>query len=347
MTKANQQGSRPFDPSRVLVHVGVPKSATTTLQFNLFAGLDHVTYLGKMYDRPGVPWESNQAIADLVDAMWTQTEGEFDRERASALLTRGFVDRPLRERVVLSEEGLTWAGAVDRLEIARRIRRAFGRCAILITIREQRSALWSFHRWMHARRLVDEPFDRWIARGLAASREPDSMTRAPEDFVLRQYRFGDLIGMYQNVFGADRVAVIAMEQLRTDPDAVSRTLADLLGTTPEIVRTKLTEKGDQNTSVGRLGSAYQRLARRARAARGRLISRDPDWRDPLALADIRTGMHGPLMRAIARIDRPPPKPSPASADAIAAYYRSDNARAMDLLASGRSPVDLGALGYAL
>jgi len=138
-----------IDPQRMVLHVGVPKTGTTTLQLRLFAEHPEITYLGKPYDRPGVDEATNTAISQLVDAVWTRTSFEYDPDAARSLLARGMqgrVDDHASGPVVLSEEALTQASGADRLLKAKRLRRLFGHCRVLITIREQLAALRSGHR---------------------------------------------------------------------------------------------------------------------------------------------------------------------------------------------------------
>lgn len=325
------------DPDRVVLHVGVPKTGTTTLQFNVFPRLEGVVYLGKPYDRPGVAWEANSAVAGLVEAVWTRTDAEFDHQAAGGLLARGLEGRQgLGEavRVVLSEEALTQASGGDRLEKARRLRRVFGRCRVLITIREQRDALFSGHRWLSARRMVDRSFVGWINGCRAYSHV---LGRA-DDFPLRQYRYGELIRTYRRMFGEGRVTVIPMELLKNDPAAFAAALAPVLGAEAGAVESLLASGSAENVSPGVLGVEYQRFARRVRAWKAR---NRPGWVDPMALSILREGVHERAMNAIERVDFKPRPPRGRVAAWLADYYRSSNRIASEL-----SGWRLDEMGYA-
>ena len=147
---------------------------------------------------------------------------------------------------------------------------------------------------------------------------------------------------YARTFGDDRVSVVATEQLRTDPASAASTIASVLPCDQQAVLERLESRSPRNASPGRLGTAYQRAARRGRALRARLLTRDPDWTDPLALAELNHGVHGVAMRALRVVDRPPRPASRETDAALAAYYRDDNR-----LAAERTGLPLGGMGYAV
>ena len=341
-----------IDPQRVVLHVGVPKTGTTTLQRRLFAEHPGIVYLGKPYDRPGVDHTSNAAIAELVDLVWSSTHAEYDQDRAAALLAKGRRGRGLSGQgwrglsdqkdprgdrrddhppvgpIVLSEEALTQASGGDRDLKARRLRRLFGRCRVLITIREQRDALRSGHRWVYTRRLTDHRLDAWIDHCRAYSHR----LGRPDDFPLRQYRYAEVVHTYHRLFGAERVRVMAMEQLRDDPAGFSRSLTDWLGVDDAprgdaTARWRLGDRGPaENASPGRWGMAYQRWVRAARMRRYRRRGE----RDPLALGEFHEGVHGKVMRTLARLERRRPDYRPATDAWLRDYFAADNRRLGEL-----------------
>jgi len=334
-------GTPPLPPDRVLLHVGVPKTGTTTLQFHVLPRLHGVTYLGKPYDRPDATIEANDAIDRLVRSVWTTTVAEYDHRAAAELLRRGLDGRAgVLEggTVVLSEEALTQASGGDRLEKARRLRRLLGRCRVLVTIREQRAALVSGHRWLLARRLVDVGFDRWIADCRAYSH----VLGRPDDFPLRQYRYDEVIDGYRRLFGRERVTVLPIELARTDPAAFAAPLARALDLDPGPVERAIADAPAANVSPGRLGIRYQRFARRVRLARGRRATGDPRWEDPLALGELVHGRHGRVMSMLARVDRPPTRPRTATSAELASYFAPSNRRTIE-----RTGWPLETLGYAV
>jgi hypothetical protein len=134
--------------NRLLVHIGVPKSATTSLQFGAFPNHPDIRYLGKPYYDEDFGYDGSLATAELIDSLWKQDDLEFDPGLARRRFDSGILPRLSGNRLgVLSEEGLSHAAASDRSLTARRLAKLCEgiRCSILITVREQKQALFSRH----------------------------------------------------------------------------------------------------------------------------------------------------------------------------------------------------------
>lgn len=319
----------------MLIHIGVPKSATTSLQFGAFPNHPDICYLGKPFYDEAFGYEGSLATAELCDSLWKQDGLEFDGALARRRFEAGIRPRLSDDKLaVLSEEGLAHAGATDRSLTAQRLAGLCAgiECRILITVREQKSALFSMHQWYYTRRLVGLGFEDWIRWCKSYS----TYYGRENDFPLREYRYARLIKTYIEQFGKERVLVLPMEMLAKEPVRFYVRLEEFAG-----IR-RYWSVGDglwqnvENRSPGRLGIRYQRTVKGMRHFYARLCGALVSPSE--ALED--TGVHGHVMRLIGRIDSPMRPMSAETAAWLDDYYRADNAALNHL-----TGLDLAEYGY--
>ena len=145
----------------ILIHVGMPKTGTTSLQMNLFVRHSGVQYLGK----PLTVFSREIALLTrgiTYDPALSSPDGlsEFERSVVRPLMAQS--DRPL----VISEEEFsssTPTSRISRDEIADRLVALFPQAQILITIRRQQEAIPSLYSHMQQMGLVGEMgFEQWF-----------------------------------------------------------------------------------------------------------------------------------------------------------------------------------------
>lgn len=322
---------------RLLIHVGVPKSATTSLQFGAFPNHPDIRYLGKPFYDEGFGYEGSVAAAEFTDSLWKQDELEFDYDLARRRFEKGIRPRLGDGRLaVLSEEGLTQASAADRVLTARRLAELCRgvECSVLVTIREQRRALFSGHQWIYSRRLTELGFEDWVRW----CRSYSSYHGCFNDFPLRQYRYAGLARTYADLFGRDRVKVLPMELLAKRPTEFYAALEKFAG-----IRSHWSAEGKppaarENRSPGRLGIRYQRAIKRLRALGARLEGKAAAPSEALEME----GIHGRVMRLLETVDSPMEPMSAEMADWLADYYREDNRALREFL--DFDPSDYGYAG---
>ena len=126
----------------ILFHVGFPKSASTTLQNNLFLKLPDTFYLGggtkknkERYEDPQIPDYAKQLFFNL----FKKDSLDYSREETAVLWKSIQKDIRSNHSVILSNEQAlgTIFSIPDLVEKARRIRDVFGNIKILIVIRNQ------------------------------------------------------------------------------------------------------------------------------------------------------------------------------------------------------------------
>ena len=305
---------------RLLVHVGVPKAATTSLQFGAFPAHPDIRYLGKPFYDERFGYEGSLATAELTDSLWKQDELEFDYALARQRFDAGIRPRLSDDKLaVLSEEGLSQASAADRSLTAKRLAEICKGidCYILITVREQKNALFSGHQWIYTRRLTSLGFEDWIRW----CRSYSTYYGRHNDFPLRQYRYARLVETYIELFGKERVLVLPMEMLDKESAQFFARLEEFAGIRRYWSMPEYPAMAVENRSPGRLGIRYQRTAKGARHLYAQLRGAPMTPSEGLE----ETGIHGRIMRMIGRIDSPMRPMSAETTAWLDNYYRADNA----------------------
>ncbi|MDF1689639.1 MAG: hypothetical protein P1U35_08520 [Cycloclasticus sp.] len=326
-----------MNKQRLMIHIGVPKSATTSLQFGAFSQHPAICYLGKPFYDEQFGYEGSLATAELIDSLWKQDSLEFDDDLARQRFGAGIRPRLAADKLaVLSEEGLSHAGATDRGLIAERLAELCKDvdCCILLTVREQKQALFSMHQWYYVRIMLSHKFEDWIHW----CRSYSTYYGRQNDFPLREYSYTKLVETYIELFGKERVLVLPMEMLAKKPVEFFSRLEDFAGishywSTPEYSGMMI-----ENRSPGRLGIRYQRMIKGARQLYAHLRGESVTLSE--AIED--TGIHGHIMSLISRVDSPMPPMSVETAAWIDDYYRADNEALRDL-----TGLDLSDYGYRL
>lgn len=198
----------------LIVHIGLPKTGTTSLQRELFVRHPQLALIGKPLNR------LHAGMQRLFSAMLRLEPWEYRRvEPELVALIPELLDRP-GDTVLISEEELatgTLGARVDRLTIARRLSRLFPAAEIVFTIREQGDAMRSMYGELCRLGAVDAPFPRWAAHTLAL----------PETAAgLHLFRYDELLELYGELF--ERVHVTVYEELREHPEVFIRGLSDIL-----------------------------------------------------------------------------------------------------------------------
>lgn len=197
-----------------LIHIGFRKCASTSLQRNLFQNHPEVLHLGKPYE--------DEEIGRLADQIQFNDEVAFEPDLHRATLSEFLEDHnPDGKTLCLSDEGLT-GQRLDRADVARRLREVFGRCRVLLVVRNQLDLLPSLYtEWLKAvgSKFTYKDFEGWL----------DWQWQLYQQGLIGEFRlleFATIAEVYQDVFGADRVQVIPFEQLKTDPDSFAEDIAD-------------------------------------------------------------------------------------------------------------------------
>jgi hypothetical protein len=230
--------------AKIIIHIGVGKTGTTTLQNNLFARHRGILNIG----RPYTSLEVKSGVESLRD------DDAFDYlSTVMARLTEAALASANGRTTVLSDE--TLVHSIHQSLIAARLNAAAPSAHILITVRNQYDLVASY--WAaHGRILKNVPrpyrgkavsFDDWFA--LAAE--------AKQQFFVR-LDFWRLYRIYAEVFGSERVHIMTFEKLAADPVCYARDLAALMGV-DEDEMSELVSARPVNRRPSGAASRYQSL----------------------------------------------------------------------------------------
>ncbi|HMB59036.1 MAG TPA: hypothetical protein VKN35_03905 [Xanthomonadales bacterium] len=206
------------------VHIGMPKCASTSLQNSFFSNHPEICHLGSGFD--GITGRYiDRDVARLAESdLRFKKDYLWRPEPAREVFNRHFRsagERPECRAVGLSSEflGFTLGNEIDVASKARRLQQVFGEDSqMIIIIRNQMSLLQSLYMEM-------------IKGGY-----PGSYRNFLEYTLLFQDRnwchdfcYDHTVGLYEQLFGRDRVHVMALEQLSLDSPGFAQRLCDALG----------------------------------------------------------------------------------------------------------------------
>lgn len=198
-----------------LIHVGLPKAASTTLQNTIFVGQRDFCYIGPFNNLSNSTFPDRRA-EELVMRISFEDSLVYDPTRTEALreeLRQG--SRPF----LVSSESFTTEGWADRRLIAERLHALFAPAKILIILRAQPSMCQSMY--LNALRASGDrlvSFETWLGRKYG---EISCETRVDLDY-------DRLVRIYEEMFGAEHVVVLPFEWISDENAAFAATLADLL-----------------------------------------------------------------------------------------------------------------------
>lgn len=227
------------------LHIGLPKTATKTLQGNLFTKHPEVDYLGiysndagnEHYrtDVPGVRVK-NAKINELLDhLLW---EGKFkpDFERCRELYAQTVAASIKSNAVpVWSWESMVEDTHKVQAIRARNLKEIFGSCKVLVTIRHPLDFVESLYLQLlyrdnlgsHASTrngLVYEPMEKWLETRWNDAGQPP---KAHLEYAAAIKNFAD-------VFGNDSVKVLLFEELKKDPNQYLKDVCEFVGIDAEV-----------------------------------------------------------------------------------------------------------------
>ena len=213
------------------IHLGLPKTASTSIRFNLFAKHSQVHYLGKHIGGQISP-EIRPAILDGESLRNTLLKSWRPPKRID-FNTEG-------KTPVLSLENLSGGPLWKKMAQARHFRRVLGPCQIVLFLREPVSFLKSFYaqmlrnfqeqlpenrpRWMNA--LDEAPLvfemDDWLDQTW-------NDIASPKNYIST----ADTALAYARMFGKQNVHLFLFEQFVRDPESVITSLSNLLQIDPK------------------------------------------------------------------------------------------------------------------
>ncbi|WP_299392626.1 sulfotransferase [Pelagibius sp.] len=205
------------------VHVGMPKTATSTLQQLYFAEHPEIDYLALR--RKGGRYGPESQFGAFV--RWLREDPDLwtERRRYRSFLRNELCSgRPGTRCRLLSEERFTGhfgAGIPAKAELMRDF---FPEAHIIVTVRRPLDLLASnYAQHLRHPRPGAAPlpsFDRWVEETLAEPNDASSYAH-----TVRLY---DTVRLFDRLFGREKVLVLVFEEFRDNPAAFLRQLAGWL-----------------------------------------------------------------------------------------------------------------------
>ncbi len=225
------------EPAQTCIHLGLPKTATTSIRFNLFAKHSQIHYLGKF-----LGGELPPAIRAAILERWTLKEkyfgiGDVRKQGIPEQLVYASKQNLIP---VLSMESLAGGPLWKKKLQARRFKQFFGDCKIILFARKPVSFLGSFYAQMlrNFQERSSQHGARWTRTLGEAPHyfDPNEWLQAtwktigsPKNFI----RYADTATAYARVFGRENVDVLLFEELVRSPESFIEKLCAHIGIDPE------------------------------------------------------------------------------------------------------------------
>ena len=256
---------------RLFVHVGFPKTATTTLQTHLFVKHTQVNYLGKPF---------SERLAQVQRDILTLDTIQFEKrlETLQGLLRQeadAFADGDL----LISEEGFllnTRYRGHDLGRTARRLRSVLSgalgpkfQLEIIVSLRNQVDLFLS--HFVQFVKGSQRDFDSYLEAAL----------EAPAEGFSASLFYDELLSFYAAEYGRERLHVLLFEDFLRDRPGFITELSEILGIDAGESLGLLEDKHEKQKA--RRGNAYMargrnRLAKRLNRALGSTVSIRPQQR---------------------------------------------------------------------
>ncbi len=197
-----------------VIHPGFVKTATTSLQRRVFPNHSQIRFLGLDSGRP--------EIDRAIHAICREDGVYYDHERVRQTFAPHLVSRPDATVVLVSSENFTLYESKDKSLVAERLRQLFGEAKVFFTIRRQQDVLRSWYlqklpKYVQGNNFMS--FGDWLR----------IKRLEPHKSILDDLRYNETIEYYCGLFGRENVAVFLFEDLRVDPEAFARDLAEFVG----------------------------------------------------------------------------------------------------------------------
>ena len=251
---------------KIFVHVGYPKSASTTLQKWLFSLHSQINYLW-LFPTSNL-WKDTSQTSDCLYLkepklrQWYNDIILWDTIEYYQKDVPGFFDKYLHKHLddnkinVFSHEALIDTFSADRGVKAQRIFEHFPDAHIVIMVRNQFTILRSQYD--------DRPFDprSWVLwQAVTMGTWLDVLFSYENEQYLPSLCFAENIAYYENLFGKDKVHVLCFDELVNDKAKFCERIATIFDIDVDEVR-QLLNKRHENKTITKRYNRVRSLLRR-------------------------------------------------------------------------------------
>ncbi len=210
------------------IHIGFPKSASTSLQKFFFSKHAELYHLGANAGGSTPPYINGEMQTAIEVSLRFEKEAAYDRSATARVFEREFERAAItgKKAVGISSENLSvmLAQDIDTVEKARRLHHIFGEdTRIIFIIREQ----WSFLKSMYR---------EFVLGGLHLTYD-DFVSNA---FYNQSYNFfldmdyASTYSLYCELFGEENVLLIPFECIKMDAKSIMHLIQQHIGVAPLI-----------------------------------------------------------------------------------------------------------------
>lgn len=216
----------------LILHLGSPKTATSTLQNAFFPVHRGILFLGKQVDgeRGWQGWRTPEIQTLMLRLERNNLNFDPDPIEVSRIVEQVRLEAGARPVVISSEDLCVFSG-IDSFGKIARIRGLFdclGQIRLVLAVREQVSLLKSLYLTEHRGEMLKLPGTRqsWYP---SFDQYLDIHFRYACGAILESFRFGAMIDRYEALVGTDNVFVYSFEDFRRDPVGKLRALCGFMG----------------------------------------------------------------------------------------------------------------------
>jgi len=215
----------------ILLHVGLMKTGSTTMQRSLFPDHSQLIYLGRHYDRNSIKKGvfSEEIYEALRPVIWDVNCSLDVTETAKLCWGRIFPEGDGNKLVVGSWESLGDRPTIPYRRMLDRTRKIFGRCRVMYVLRNPETQIPSEYlelikeKFLRRKREWMGPsaslsIDEWFARKLRKGAALSSSLNYPQN-----------IQVSVELLGKENVGVFLFEDLQADSEAYYQAISGFLG----------------------------------------------------------------------------------------------------------------------
>jgi hypothetical protein len=214
--------------SKTFIHIGYPRTATTTLQNHLFATSSNLLYLGKPF--------KDKSIENWVNELCFNTTLDYSHKEFHDWIQDYRNKKDFS--IFLSNEGFLMPSAQDLKITCERLQKVFGSCHIILTLRNQWDIISGYYylagrkgRQLFVNGIPSLPsfplsVNKWVEYSLMHKTDPLNFHHIS---LLAYLDFHKVIKFLKSAFGHENVSVFLFENFKAEKNLFSNQLKALLG----------------------------------------------------------------------------------------------------------------------
>lgn len=223
---------------KLLIHIGYPKTATTTIQESLFVKLHEagkINYLGKSdYFSNNYFKQSYALLRSLnLNQDFNVNDLKISSKKINVISNEDFTATPWYLEAVLGSK------VIDPFEYPQRLASLFKNAVdsieIMVAIRNQKDSIYSFYVQDYFLFMEDRNNDT-----LTKFIFEDNRTFRKEKFKIFYFLY--LLKKYEESFGKENIHILLFEDLKYDPKFFYNQLSQIINVESSLVETLLTGK---------------------------------------------------------------------------------------------------------